>query len=534
MTQNAETYLYKKENKTQTKLNLWMAYPGIKSFGMASLGYLTVFKTIDTIDGIFAERIFTDTKDTRIKLQDVDVFGFSFSFELDILCILKLLKQYNIPFKNTERNSGHPLIYGGGPVLTANPEPFAPFFDFIMIGDIEPIGKQVFQYIRDNKEMPRNELLSKLAKFEGIYVPSLTKFDEKQNKVLTLDNKEFKVKKISAELSECTYTPILSKDSYFSNTFIVEIERGCPQRCGFCLASYLNLPTRCCSIENLIKTFELGLKYTNKIALLGALVCGHPDFDKICDFFIKKIDNGENIELTISSLRADYVSPKTIEMLVKSGQRTATIAVEAGSERLRKIINKNLSEKEIMDVVKIAEDNGLKGLKMYAMIGLPTETYDDLDELVALIKRIKTKHKTFDITLGFSTFVPKAQTPFQYAQREDTKSLEKKYEYLKKEFHKIGVKIRTSSVKWDYIQALLSRGDRRLCDYLISVFESECNLGAFKKSYKELKKSKNLPSSDYYALEEKSTDKNLPWDFIENFISNKDLADEYNRLLRLF
>ena len=532
MTQKTETYLYTKENNTSTKLNLWMAFPGIKSFGMASLGFLTVFKTIDTIDGIFAERIFTDTKNTKIKPQDIDVFGFSFSFELDILCILKLLKQYKIPFKNNERDSSHPLIYGGGPVLTANPEPFAPFFDFMMIGDIEPIGKKVFEYIRDNKDMPRKELLSELAKIEGIYVPALTKFDEKQNKVLTLDNKEYKVKKITAKLSQCTYTPILSEESYFSNTFIVEVERGCPQRCGFCLASYLNLPTRCCSIKNLIETFELGLKYTNKIALLGALVCGHPDFDKICDFFIKKIDNGENIELTISSLRADYVSPKTVEMLVKSGQKTATIAVEAGSERLRKVINKNLSEKEIMDVVKIAEDNGLQGLKIYAMIGLPTETYEDLDELVALIKRIKTNHKTFDITLGFSTFVPKAQTPFQYAKREDTKSLEKKYEYLKKEFHKIGVKIRTSSVKWDYIQALLSRGDRRLCDYLISVFESDCNLGAFKNAYKQLCKAKKLPDSDYFALKEKQIEDNLPWDFIENTFSSKDLAKEYNRLLR--
>lgn len=532
MTQQAETYLYTKENNTQTKLNLWMAFPGIKSFGMASLGFLTVFKTLDTIEGIFAERIFTDTKNTKIKPQDVDIFGFSFSFELDILCVFKLLKQYNIPFKSCDRQSSHPLVYGGGPVLTANPEPFAAFFDFIMVGDIEPIGKKVFEFIRDNKDMPKDKLLVELSKIDGIYVPSLTKFDEKQNKVTTLDNKEFKVKKVSAELNQCTYTPILSEESYFSNTFIVEIERGCPQKCGFCLASYLNLPTRCCPVENLLKTFELGLKYTNKIAILGALVCGHPDFDKICDFFIKKLDEGENIELTISSLRADYVSAKTIEMLVKSGQKTATIAVEAGSERLRKVINKNLSEKEIMDVVKIAEDNGLQGLKMYAMIGLPTETYDDLDELVALIKRIKTNHKGFDITLGFSTFVPKAQTPFQYAQREGTKSLEKKYEYLKKEFHKIGVKIRTSSVKWDYVQALLSRGDRRLSDYLISVFEADCNLGAFKQAYKPLFKAKKMPNGDHFALEEKPTEGNLPWDFIENFTDSKALVKEYNRLLR--
>lgn len=219
-------------------------------------------------------------------------------------------------------------------------------------------------------------------------------------------------------------------------------------------------------------------------------------------------------------------------MLVKSGQKTATIAIEAGSDRLRKIINKNLSEEQIFSMIKIAQENGLQGLKIYAMIGLPTETYEDLDELLDLISRLKKEHKGFDLTLSFATFVPKAQTPFQYCERESTKSLEKKYEYLKKEFHKLGVKIRCSSVKWDYIQALFSRGDRRLSDYLVEVFESGANIGCFKNTYKKFQKAKLLPNSDYCAISALDTNANTPWDFIK-ILPNSDLIkEEYYRLLR--
>ena len=218
-------------------------------------------------------------------------------------------------------------------------------------------------------------------------------------------------------------------------------------------------------------------------------------------------------------------------MLVKAGQKTATIAIEAGSERLRKVINKNLSEEEIYSVVKVAQENGLQGLKIYAMIGLPTETYEDLNELIDLISRLKKQYKGFDLTLSFATFVPKAQTPFQYCERESTKSLEKKYEYLKKEFHKLGIKIRCSSVKWDYFQSLFSRGDRRLSDYLIEVFESGANIGCFKNTYKKFHKDKILPNPDIYAIEAIDPSHNTPWDFIKIHQKSCILKDEYYRLL---
>ena len=307
--------------------------------------------------------------------------------------------------------------------------------------------------------------------------------------------------------------------------------RGCPQRCGFCLASYLNLPVRFCEYEDIISSIDEGLKYTNKIALLGALITAHPRFDDICNHILKRKSEVPNLELSVSSLRADSISPIIIKTLVECGQKHSTIAIEAGSERLRKVINKNLTENQIFNTVRTAFENGLKGLKIYAMIGHPTETMDDIKEIVDLAKRLKKDFKSFDFTFSFATFVPKAHTPFEFCQREDIKSLEKKYEFLKKEFHKLGVKIRTSSVKWDYWQALLSRADRRIAPYLIEVYKNGANLGAFKNSYKSIQDKYSLPSSDDFVVRKRTFDEVLPWDFIKMYPSKESLILENKRLL---
>ena len=272
----------------------------------------------------------------------------------------------------------------------------------------------------------------------------------------------------------------------------------------------MNLPIRFVEYEEIIESIELGLKHTNKIALLGAQITAHPRFKDICKYIENKIDNGENIEMSVSSLRVDSFVPEIVNTLTKAGQKNLTLAIEAGSERLRRVINKNLTEEQIFTAVKTAKDCGLKGLKFYGMIGLPTETQDDIEEIVNLSKRLKEKFKGFDFSFGFSTFVPKANTPFQWFGREDEKSLEQKTNYLKKELHKLGIQISVSSAKWDYYQALLSRGGSNLTDYLIEVYKLGGKLGAFKKA------AKNLDiNTDYFAIENYSYDKKLPWDFIE-------------------
>ena len=514
-----ETFLYTTHKTQETKLNVWCAFPAVYNFGMSALGYLSVFQKIDSIDGIFAERIFTDTQNTYINAKEVNVLTFSFCFELEYLGMLEILKKYNIPYLAKDRGEEYPLIYGGGPVLSANPEPFAEFFDFIMIGDAEPHIKEVFDYLINNKSKTKKEKLEELSKIEGIYIPALK-------------DENYKVKKVSSKLNNCVATPILTENSFFKDTYIIEVERGCPQKCAFCLTSYINNPIRFCSYEEIINKIDTGLKYTNKIALLGALICAHPKIDDICKYISSKVDEGKELEVTVSSLRADYVSDATLEMLHKCGQRTATIAVEGGSERLRKVINKNLSESDILNVIDKMVQHGFSGLKMYGIIGLPTETYEDLDAFVELCKKIKKKYKSFNLIPSFSTFVPKAHTPLQFAQREDTKTIEKKNEYIKKQFAKIGIKARTSSAKWDYIQSLLSRGSRQLTPYLIEVFENGGNIGAFKNIYKEYEKNGKLPPADDIALKEQPLNEKLAWDFIEYPACHEKLAEEFTKLIK--
>lgn len=517
----SETYLYSTSKKEQTKLNVWCAFPAVYNFGMSGLGYLTVFQQIDSVEGIYAERIFTDTQTTVLNSKNIDLIAFSFSFELDYLGILKILDKYNIPFMAKDRNESHPLIYAGGPVVSANPEPFAEFFDFIMIGDAEPCIKEIIETLRDTTDKPKQERLELISRFEGIYIPSFK------------GKKGYKVKKTTSQLSKCVATPILTDKSFFPNTYIIEIERGCPQSCGFCLTSFINKPVRFCSYEEIINKIDLGLKHTNKLALLGALICAHPRIDDICSYIIDKVNSGLELEVTVSSLRADYVSDKTLEMLHKCGQRTATIAIEAGSERLRKVINKHLNKNDILGIVEKMVKHGFCGLKMYGITGLPTETYEDLDAFVELCREIKQKYKGFTLTPSFSTFVPKAQTPFQFAAREDTKSLEKKNEYIKKQFAKIGIKARTGSVKWDYIQTMLSRGSGELTPYLIEVYKQGGNIGAFKNVFKEYEKNGMLKNSEETILKEIDIDADLPWDFIEYPCGKEFLKSEYTRLLSI-
>lgn len=526
-----EKFLYQHTIKEDTDFNIWTTFPGIYNFGMSSLGYMSIFKTLDLQDNYFVERIFADTDphNTQLSTNEVDIMSFSMSFEIDFLTIFKIMEKFNIPLKSKDRTEEHPIIFVGGPVVTANPEPFCEFFDVVMIGDGENIV-DLMECLRTNKDLPKLERLKKLDELGIVYVPAFTEYDTKTKKV-TKNGQEFEIKKICSNLPQCVTTPILTENSYFSNTYIIELVRGCPQKCGFCLASYLNLPIRFASYEQIIENIDFGLQHTNKIAFLGALISSHPRFDDICKYIYDKIQNGENIELSVSSLRADSISPQVVQTLVAAGQKHTTIAIEAGSDRLRKIINKNLTEEQIFETVKIAKENGLKGLKIYAMIGLPTETQKDIKEMVELAKKLKKEFKGFDLTFSFASFVPKAHTPFEFCEREDTKKLEKKYEYIKKQFHSLGIKARCSSVKWDYIQALFSRGDRRLNEYAERVYHDVGNLGSFKQIYKEMKKQKLLPDGDYFARREISFEETNPWDFIKTFTAKEDLIKENKRLL---
>ncbi len=506
-----DIYLYKSDRHKDTDFNMWLAFPGPESFALSSLGFLWMFKNIDEADNVNVEYVCTDTPMPQYRVDELSLIGFSFTFDTDFLTIFSMLEKNNIPLRASERGDDFPLIFAGGPVVSANPAPYSDFFDFFVIGDGEDINLQVVNICKANKDKSKTEVLTMLDKLEGLYIPSLN---------------QKKVKKLTKKLEECIYTPIISDRAFFKNTFILEVARGCANRCGFCLASYLNLPLRFMHYEDVIKTIELGLEHTDKIALLGAQLSAHPQFNKICEHIYEKVKEGRNIEMSVSSLRVDAITPEILKTLVATGQKNITLAIEAGSERLRKVINKHLEEPQIMRAVEIAVNAGLKGFKFYGMIGLPTETQEDIDEMIALAKRIKEKYKGFNISFGFSTFVPKPNTPFQWYGREGTASLEQKAAYLKKEMHKLGIDISVSSAKWDYWQAVLSRGDNTFGDFLIEVYRNGGKLGAFKSAAKKY----NI-NADYYALENYPYNKELPWDFIDIRPGKEFLIEESKRLV---
>lgn len=474
-----EKFLYQRLDKKTPKINLWFAYGAVESFAMASLGYLSIFKDFDLDPEIFVERVYSNTTSTQLTAQQVHAMGFSVSFELDILTIIKMLDKYGFAPKSSDRKEHDPLIFAGGPVLMANPAPFEEFFDFISIGEKSCL-KNAFEVIKNGVDKKRDEVLKELSNVEGIYVP-------KYRKLVKIVRDNIK--------QDVIYTPILSEKSYFKDTFIVELERGCPKMCNFCLASWLNLPVRFVDYEKIIEAIDFGIQHTNKIALLGAYVAGHPRFDDIIKH-ISNICKTKELELSISSLRADLTDIELIKTLVQCNQKTATIALEAGSQRLRNLIQKDLSQEQILNTVKTAKLGGLKGLKIYVMIGLPTETKEDLDELINLAKQMKDTVKKegggFDITLSASTFIPKSHTPFELVERLDKKTLEQRISYLKKNLYKIGVNFKTPSIDWDIIQAILSRYDKSLADFLIEVTQKGANLGAFKQTWRKLSKEGKL------------------------------------------
>ena len=507
-----EKFLYKRNPKKNVDYNIWMAFPGCYSFALSSLGYLHIFRLMDEMEEVNVERVYSDSTKTEIQFKDVNAIAFSSSFDLDFMSIFPMFDKYKIPYKTSDRDKNMPIIFCGGPVVTANPIPYKDFFDFMIIGDGEQLNTNVVTILADNKDKPKDEILKLLAKLNGVYVPTL--------------NQE-KIVKNSCKIENCVYTPILSDDAFFKDMFIIEISRGCANCCGFCMASYLNLPVRFAPYENIIEAIDLGLQYTNKIALLGAQVSIHPKFKQICEYIAQKVQKNPEIEMSISSLRVDAVDDAMIKTLVSAHQKHVTIAIEAGSERLRKVINKNITEEQIKHTVETARLNGLKGVKIYAMIGIPTETQEDLNEMVRVAKELKQANKGFDISFAFSSFIPKPHTPLQWCGRFSTKELEKRQNFLQKEFHKIGVKTSFSSIKWDYWQTVLSRGDDKISDFIIDVYKNGSKLGAFKKA------AKDKFNPDDYALRDFNLNEALSWDIIDLPPSKEVLIERHKKLLNL-
>ena len=461
-----------------------LAFPSTYSVGITSLGYQVVWATLAQRTDVDVRRLFTDQGDPPHR--HCDLFGLSLSWELDGPVLLDLLEQQRIPLWATERGDDDPIVFGGGPVLTANPEPLAPFFDAVLLGDGELLLPAFIDALQECRDAPRSERLRRLAQVEGVYVPPL--YAPRYGAAGELLAVEPIEAGLPATISKQTWrgntlshSTVITPEAAWPSIHMVEVVRSCPELCRFCLASYLTLPFRTPSLEDgLIPAVEKGLSATQRLGLLGASVTQHPQFSELLRWL-----NGERFadtRISVSSVRASTVTQELATILANRGSKSLTIAIESGSERMRELVNKKLQTDEIYAAARHAKAGGLSGLKLYGMVGLPGENEEDVEATAALLLALKAATPGLRLSLGVSTFVPKAHTPFQWQGVRP--EAEKRLKLLAKRLKPKGIELRPESYGWSVIQALLARSDRRLAPVIALARGRHESLGGWKQAYK--------------------------------------------------
>lgn len=517
-----EKLLFSPSQKNLNPIPLIFAFPNEYTVGITSLGYQLVWANFSLRNDVEVSRLFTDIHENLPR--NPELVGFSFSWELDYVNILNLLEFLNIPIYAKDRNENHPLIFGGGPVFTANPEPFANFFDIILLGDGENLLGSFIDSYQQIRQGDRQNKLTHLSQTEGIYIPSLYEinYQEKDGKISSIkpinNNIPAAVEKQTYRGNILSASTVVTEKAAWENIYMVEVVRSCPEMCRFCLASYLTLPFRTASLEaSLIPAIERGLKVTNRLGLLGASVTQHPEFDTLIDYLLQpKFDD---IRVSIASVRTNTITEKLAEFLTKRDTKSITIAIESGSAKIRQLINKKLENEEIIQAAINAQAGGLKAIKFYGMVGLPQEDLSDIDATIDMMAQVKKVAPKLKVTFGCSTFVPKSHTPFQWFGVDSNSK--KRLQYLEKNLRKIGVDFRPESYSWSVIQALISRGDRRLSKLLVLTRNYGDSLGSYKRAFKELKGE--IPSLDYYVHENWQIGEVLPWQHLKTALSEETL-----------
>ncbi len=530
---DAERLLFKPTVPQADAVPVIFAFPNTYSVGITSLGYQAVWALLAGRSDLTVSRLFTDNADSLPA--NVEILGFSLSWELDYAHILDLLEQRSIPLRAAQRGNQHPLVFGGGPVLSANPEPFADFFDVILLGDGEDLLHQFIDAYQQVRDSPRPIQYRHLAQISGVYIPSLyevryARLDGPIAQIVPLESETpAQVQKQTYRGNTLCTSTVVTEHAAWENIYMVEVVRSCPELCRFCLASYLTLPFRTPSVETtLIPAIERGLQVTNRIGLLGASVTQHPEFDDLLNFFTRS--ECDDVRLSIASVRTNTVTQKLAQTLATHDTRSVTIAIESGSDRLRQIINKKLENASIFAAANHAKSGGLSSLKFYGMVGLPGETEADLEATLDLMKALKREVPGLRMTLGCSTFVPKAHTPFQWFGVQP--QAEKRLQRLQKQFRMMGLEFRPESYNWSVIQALISRGDRRLSHLLERTRAYGDSLGSYRRVFKELKGQ--LPPLEFYVYEDWDLDRILPWSHLQGSLPQTTLEKHRAEAIALF
>ena len=518
-----------------------LAFPSTYSVGITSLGFQVVWATLARRADVDVRRLFTDQGDPphggqRGRGPDLDLFGLSLSWELDGPVLLDLLEQQRIPLWAAERGDHDPIVFGGGPVLTANPEPLAPFFDAVLLGDGELLLPAFLDALQDCRTAPRAQRLRHLAQVPGVYVPSLyaPRYGA-EGQLLGVEPTEPDIPATVAKQTwrgnTLSHSTVITPEAAWPSIHMVEVVRSCPELCRFCLASYLTLPFRTPSLDDgLIPAVEAGLGATQRLGLLGASVTQHPQFAELLQWLDHERFEGTRVR--VRSVRAATVTQELGRILAKRGSKSLTIAIESGSERMRQVVNKKLATEEIYAAARYAKEGGLSGLKLYGMVGLPSEQEADVEATAELLLALKKATPGLRLSLGVSTFVPKAHTPFQWQGVRP--EAEKRLKLLAKRLKPKGIELRPESYGWSVIQALLSRSDRRLAPVIVAARGRHDSLGGWKQAYRQIGSSDitpPLPSWESVVHAPWSGEQVLPWTHLQGPLPVTTLRQHHDQAL---
>jgi radical SAM family uncharacterized protein len=549
-----------------TSVHMAFAFPDVYELGMSHLGTRILYHLVNSIKEFVCERVFAPWIDMEGKMReqgiplyslesfrpvkDFDVLGFTLQYEMSFTNILNMLNLAGIPLRSTERGPKDPWVIAGGP-CAYNPEPLAPFIDFFLLGESEEQLPEVLWLIAEHKEKmsSREEFLAAVAQIEGVYVPQAYHISYKPDgriQEISVDHGFPKVvtKAIIKDL-ETVFFPEESIVPYMEiihDRIMLEVMRGCSRGCRFCQAGMIYRPVRERSPEVLLRQIEklirsTGYGETSLTSLSsGDYSCIQPLLREITDKY-----ETERISISLPSLRIDSFDVSLAEEVQKVRKTGLTFAPEAGSQRLRDVINKGVTEENLLKAVEAAFSAGWSNIKLYFMIGLPTEEQADLDGIVTLANKVialgtKSGRRNVKLTVSTSSFVPKSHTPFQWAAQEQQSSLELKQKYLREKLRNKRIKYNYHDVHTSFIEAVFAKGDRRLADVLEWAHKAGCRFDGWSEHFHYevwLKGFDELGiDPGFYANQALTYDDVLPWEHLESGVTKQFLIEEHRRALQ--
>ncbi|MCK5542244.1 MAG: TIGR03960 family B12-binding radical SAM protein [Desulfobacterales bacterium] len=549
-----------KKDLSKVDLKYALCFPDLHEIGTSYFGAQILYHILNKEKNIAAERFFTPAPDmenllrernipllsmeSNVDLACFDIIGFSLLYELNFTNILTMLDLSGIPFFSEQRDESCPLIIAGGP-CAFNPEPVADFFDAIVVGDGEEVVLEIArQYIKWKKEGDgrKKSLLNLLSNIEGVYVPQFFKpfYDEDNiQRLEPLKEGYTKVKRaILAEFDSASFpvSPIVPFGKPVHDRLCLEIARGCSKGCRFCQAGMIYRPVRERPVKSLLEIAEESLKNTGykDVSLLSLSTGDYSCLEYLMENILT-LNKNHLTSISLPSIRAEKLTPNIMEIIKKARKTGFTIAPEAGSQRLRNIINKNITEPQIFDAVKNAFDLGWRNIKLYFMMGLPFETDEDIEKIVDLSHRladIKTKHNA-QVSVSVANFIPKAHTPFQRCAQISSEEAKEKLQYLKDNLKHFKTKLKWQDPNMSMLEGVFARGDRKLSSLLVAGYENGCRLDGWtdKFQYDLWEKAFDKTGIDplFYMTRKRKNDEVLPWDHIDSGVSAKFFEKEFEK-----